>query len=71
MKLFRQKIDPACQYCAYASPVTQERVNCSRKKKLMECNEKCYHFQYDPLKRVPSKAKALDFSQYEDCDYSL
>lgn len=71
MKLFRKDVDRACQYCIYANSINEDRVHCSRKKKECPYDGKCIHFKYDPLKRVPSKAKALDFSKYEEYDYSL
>lgn len=71
MKMFRQKVEPACSYCAHGFEVTEEFINCTKKKKMMDRDEKCIHFQYDPLKRVPAKQKALDFSKYEEYDYSL
>lgn len=71
MKLFRKKVDQMCQHCIHAIPFSEERVTCMKKKKFRELDSKCIHFKYDPLKRVPSKAKALDFSKYEEYDYSL
>ena len=71
MKLFRKKIDRACQYCCHAIIGSGEHVTCRKKKKLMPLDSKCMRFQYDPLKRVPHKAKPLDFSKYENEDFSL
>ena len=71
MKLFRKKMDRACQYCSHAIAVSHNHVTCVKKKKLMPLDAKCFRFHYDPLKRVPSKQKALDFSKYEEFDYSL
>ena len=71
MKLFRKKVDRACQFCSYALLTSEQHITCTKKKKLMPLDGKCTRFQYDPLKRVPSKAKALDFSKYEEFDYSL
>lgn len=71
MKLFRKKTDRACQFCSYAILSEGEYVTCVKKKKLMSNEAKCFRFQYDPLKRVPRKAKSLDFSKYEEFDYSL
>ena len=28
-------------------------------------------FRYDPCKRIPCKAKAMDFSKYDSEDFSL
>ena len=71
MKLFRKKVDAACQFCEFAMAGTDEKITCMKKKKLMPLDAKCMRFQYDPLKRTPKKAKALDFSKYEEFDYSL
>lgn len=71
MSLFRKDVDHACQYCTYAVILTEDHVMCNKKKKKMSVDEKCRRFQYDPLKRVPAKQKALDFSKYEEYDYSL
>ena len=71
MKLFRKKVERACQYCTYAIGVNDLNVTCVKKKKLCPLDGKCLRFKYDPLKRVPSKMKALDFSKYEEYDYSL
>lgn len=71
MKLFRKKVERACLYCSYAIQSSEERITCTKKKQFRPLDSKCIHFKYDPLKRVPSKAKALDFSKYEEYDYSL
>lgn len=71
MALFRKKIDGACRYCVHAVSITDQRVTCLKKRKYMDLDAKCFRFQYDPLKRVPAKAKALDFSKYEEYDFSL
>lgn len=71
MSLFRKKIDGACRYCAYAISITDQRITCIKKRRYMDPDAKCRRFQYDPLKRVPTKAKALDFSKYEEYDFSL
>ena len=31
----------------------------------------CWRFRYDPFKRIPRKARALDFSMYSEEDFSL
>ena len=41
------------------------------KKGVVSADGKCRKFQYDPCKRIPPRPKALDFSQYEQEDYSL
>lgn len=71
MKLFRKKQEPACRYCAHALSVTDEKIVCGKRKKYRLPEDKCFRFRYDPLKRVPLKAKAVDFSKYEEYDFSL
>lgn len=68
--LFRKKIERSCSYCVYSTRLEDGTILCA-KKGLKKESEKCFRFQYDPCKRIPLKAKALDFSRYNDTDYSL
>lgn len=68
--LFRKKILRSCSYCVYGTKIDDEQVLCS-KKGLVAITGKCRKFAYDPCKRIPPKAKALDFSKYDENDYSL
>jgi len=68
--LFRKKIQPACTYCTYAAKLEDGRILCA-KKGIREEDDKCFRFRYDPTKRIPLKARALDFSKYEQEDFSL
>lgn len=68
--LFRKKIDRSCSYCQYGTQVEDGMILCS-KKGLRSLDEKCYRFKYDPCKRIPPKAKPLDFSKYDEQDFSL
>ena len=68
--LFRKKIDRACEYCVFGAKAEENTILCS-KKGLKFANDKCRKFQYDPTKRIPQKAKALDFSKYDEQDFSL
>jgi hypothetical protein len=38
---------------------------------VMSAQKKCLKFKYDPCKRIPPKPKALDFTKYDQEDYSL
>ena len=68
--LFRKKIEPSCSYCLYGAHLDEEMILCSKKGlKTVEC--KCRKFKYDPCKRIPPKAKAFDFSRYDNEDFSL
>lgn len=68
--LFRKKMQRACEYCACSTKVNDEQVLCV-KKGIMPMDGKCMKFKYDPCKRVPVKPKSLDFSKYDEEDFSL
>ena len=68
--LFRKKMERACMYCTHSARLSEDQVLCA-KKGVQNADFQCFRFRYDPYKRVPKKAKALDFSKYENEDYSL
>ena len=68
--LFRKKIERSCSYCLYGACLENEQILCA-KKGMRSLEDKCRKFKYDPCKRIPSKAKALDFSRYDKEDFSL
>lgn len=68
--LFRKKIERSCAYCMHGTKLEEEMILCV-KKGIVPIDGKCWRFKYDPCKRIPVKAKALDFSKYEEDDFSL
>lgn len=68
--LFRKRIQRSCVYCAHGTKLGTEQILCS-KYGTVSVYYACRKFKYDPCKRVPSKAKALDFRKYDNEDYSL
>lgn len=68
--LFRKKMPRSCSYCLYSTKLDDDQVLCA-KKGLRDMDSKCLRFKYDPCKRIPCKAKAMDFSKYEEMDFSL
>ena len=68
--LFRKKIDRSCSYCLYGAKLEEGKILCA-KKGIKTVEDRCRRFQYDPCKRIPPKAKALDFSRFDQEDYSL
>ena len=68
--LFRKKIERSCAYCIYGAHIGEGQILCS-KKGVREADLSCRKFRYDPCKRVPRKAKAFDFSKYDQEDFSL
>ena len=68
--LFRKKIQRSCAYCIHSTKLDEEQALCV-KKGFVSTDSACRRFKYDPCKRVPPKAKALDFAKYDEHDYSL
>lgn len=68
--LFRKNIPPRCGYCKFGGAAEYGTVIC-RKKGIRQETDKCRKFKYDPLKRVPPKPAAVDFTKYDSRDYSL
>jgi len=68
--LFRKNIERSCGYCIHSTKLDDTLVLCI-KKGVVSCDKKCRKFVYDPCKRIPVKAKALDFEKYSKEDYSL
>ena len=70
LMLFRKKIQRSCEYCIHGTKLDQEQVLCV-KKGVVSAVGGCRKFAYDPCKRIPPKAKALDFKKYDNEDYTL
>ncbi len=68
--LFRKDIEPRCQYCRYATPISEDEVVC-RKKGVAFAGGACRWFRYDPYKRTPPPAPVPDFSRLRDEDFAL
>lgn len=68
--LFRKKITHSCAYCVHGTRLEAGNILCI-KKGFRDENEKCFRFRYDPCKRIPVKARALDLTRYQEEDYSL
>ncbi len=68
--LFRRKIPRSCSYCKHSTMFDEEQVLCI-KKGVIDGDKPCRKFRYDPCKRIPVKAKALDFDQYSKEDFTL
>ena len=68
--LFRKKIARSCSYCRYGATLDEQTVLCS-KKGLQSMNGSCWKFKYDATKRIPIKPKALDFSKFNQEDFTL
>lgn len=68
--LFRKDIPKSCTYCLYSERKNSTKYHCSKKGTVNE-DDSCFFFRYDPCKRIPIKAKALNFDQYTEEDFTL
>ena len=68
--LFRKKIPRSCSYCKFGTRIDEDQILCINKGVVPDMH-KCRKFVYDPCKRIPVKAKALNFVKYEKEDFSL
>lgn len=68
--LFRKKLPRSCEYCAHSTKVGDAQYLCI-KNGLVTADTGCRKFSYDPLKRIPPRQKAIDFSKYDESDFSL
>ena len=68
--LFRKKIERSCSYCIYGTALEDGQILCM-KKGLKRQEDSCRKFKYDPCKRIPGKQKPLDFTRYEQEDFTL
>ncbi len=68
--LFEKKIEPRCAYCQRGAPLSEDSILCIRKG-IVSPDWHCRSFRYDPLKRVPPRPPAPDFSKLKDEDFVL
>ena len=70
MGLFRDQIEKRCSYCMFSGQISEDACICAKRGVVSPGNH-CRKFRYDPLKRVPPRPKAPDFSQFQNADFSL
>ena len=68
--LFRKKMPRSCSYCLHGTKLNDDQILCI-KRGVRSVEKSCRKFRYDPCKRTPPKAKALDFRKYDSEDFSL
>ena len=68
--LFRKKQTKSCTYCSHGTQIGETQVLCI-KKGVVSAAGACHKFTYDPTKRIPVKAKTLDFEKYDKEDFTL
>lgn len=68
--LFRKKIERSCTYCVYGAKLNDGTILCAKRGIRID-DQGCMRFKYDPYKRIPPRVKAMDFSKYDQEDFSL
>lgn len=68
--LFRKKIEKSCIYCIHGTKLNDDSFLCAKRGIRLDSNG-CVRFKYDPFKRIPARAKAMDFSKFDQEDFSL
>ena len=69
--LFRKDIPVSCAYCRHSAGTEVENTVLCSKCGVTPPKDKCRRFRYDPLKRIPKKAKAQDFSKFDEAEFTL
>jgi hypothetical protein len=68
-RLFGAGIPPACKYCEHVLQFLGPEKMLCEKRGVVQPVDKCRHFVYDPLKRVPKKPKPLQ--KLEETEFVL
>jgi len=68
--LFRKDIEPKCAYCRKSRAISDRQVVCP-KRGVVESGDHCGAFEYDPLRRVPSRPVKLDTEKLQQEDFNL
>ena len=69
IKLFGERIDPACQYCEYGKMTKDYQMVVCKKNGAVAPYFHCNAFRYAPLKRIPRRGAPLP--QYTKDDFKL
>ena len=64
-----RKIEPKCEYCIYASVPNDRSEALCLKEGIMDLDNSCKKFKYDPLKRIPHKIAFQ--SNFTEDDFKL
>lgn len=63
-KLLNENITPSCSYCVHGNNFIKQKTILCVKFGVVNSNNSCKKFKYDPLKRIPkARKKLLEFSK--------
>ncbi len=63
---FNKKLQKSCAYCVHSIALEFSDEIACKKRGVMPSRDYCHSYKYDPLKRVPQKAKISDNYSPED-----
>ena len=66
IKLFGNRISPACKYCENGRLSTSQSAGFCKKRGVVDPNDACRACAYAPLKRIPLRTAPLPAYQKED-----
>ncbi len=65
-KMFNKDIQKKCEYCIHASPLGKNSEMVCLKRGIVNSDDLCRKYKYDPLKREPKKQLISDNYSPED-----
>lgn len=65
-KIFNKKLPKRCEYCIHGTKSQFTNEVLCLKKGIMDANDMCRKYKYDPLKRTPQLQKPFDNYTAED-----
>lgn len=65
-KMFSNEIPKKCEYCINASPIGRDKEMVCLKRGIVNADDLCRKYKYDPLKREPKKQLISDNYSPED-----
>lgn len=68
-KLFNKAIEPACKYCVHGKDCAGLKETLCEKKGVVDPDDHCRSFRYDPLRRCPNHTRTL--KDFEQSDFIL
>ena len=68
-KVLGRNVDPKCVYCRFGTPAPDGETVLCPKRGVLDGNDSCNKFRYDPLKRVPREAPEI--LAFSESDFTL
>ncbi len=66
MRMFDKTVIKKCEYCLSATPIGNDGEMICLKRGIVNSDDLCRKYKYDPLKREPKKQKIADNYSAED-----